>query len=281
MRIAIISIFFLFAGMPTFAQDKNALFCEAEDSLKIYGSQILKGTTDEIKHAANTQFIRLLKETLKNPNSFEYKFDSLLMIARLEPDDKAFRLFNWHLPLSNGTYQYYGIIQVLNTKTSQYSTYEFIDKTSEIAVPQTEKLTYEKWYGAHYYKVITTKDNGKKYYTLLGWKGNNLLTQMKVIDCLTIDSKWKPSFADGSFKAGKKPAKRIVFEYSTTVSMSLKYTDKGYIVYDHLAPKEDGLKGQYQYYGPDFSYDALTFEKGKWIKVEDFDAKNDKIKFSG
>ena len=280
MRVGLLFLFILCRSVISFSQDNSAQFHAAEDSLKIYGKQVLNGLSDDQRKSANTHFIALLKSTLKTIGSFDYKFDSLLMIARFVPEDNAFRLFNWRLPLDNGTCLFFGVIQVLNAKTSKYDIFEFVDKTSEIQIPQTEKLSYDKWYGAHYYKLIFNKDNGKKYYTFIGWKGNNLLTQMKVIDVLTIDSKGKPSFADGSFKVGKKPAKRIVFEYSATVSMSIKYTEKGYIVYDHLAPKEDNMKGQYQYYGPDFSYDAMKFEKGKWIKVEDFDARNPKLKFS-
>ena len=72
-----------------------------------------------------------------------------------------------------------------------------------------------------------------------------------------------------------------MFEYSSDVSMSVKYNDKkNQIVYSHLAPRELGsiLEGLPQYYGPDGSFDALTQKKDKWVTVEDVDARNDKSK---
>ena len=47
------------------------------------------------------------------------------------------------------------------------------------------------------------------------------------------------------------------------------------IVFDHLSPRSDSQKGQFQYYGPDMSFDAFVFEKGKWTYKKDVDARND------
>ena len=72
-----------------------------------------------------------------------------------------------------------------------------------------------------------------------------------------------------------------MFEYSSEVSMSLRYNEKHHeIVYSHLASKQEGsmLDGQYQFYGPDGSFDALVQKKDKWVTVEDVDARNEKNK---
>ena len=34
------------------------------------------------------------------------------------------------------------------------------------------------------------------------------------------------------------------------------------------------MRNQFEYYGPDFSYDALELKKGLWNLVEEFDVKN-------
>jgi len=68
---------------------------------------------------------------------------------------------------------------------------------------------------------------------------------------------------------------RILFEYSARVQMSLRWIDsKKMIVFDHLSPTKASLTGNYQYYGPDFSFDALRFENGTWELVEDVDVRN-------
>ena len=83
-----------------------------------------------------------------------------------------------------------------------------------------------------------------------------------------------------------------MFEYATEVAMSLKYNEeRKQIIYSHLAPNsiDPTLEGQFQYYGPDGSFDALTLKKGKWYQETDIDIrklkdKNEKaltIKMSG
>ncbi|NJK97401.1 MAG: hypothetical protein HC905_23045 [Bacteroidales bacterium] len=41
------------------------------------------------------------------------------------------------------------------------------------------------------------------------------------------------------------------------------------IVFDHLAPSESRYTGQYEFYGPDFSFDGLIFKENQWVLVED------------
>jgi hypothetical protein len=86
-------------------------------------------------------------------------------------------------------------------------------------------------------------------------------------------------FGKELFKFPRKYPRRIVFQYSSEVVMSLKYyDDKQMIVFDHLSPKDAFMEGQYQYYGPDFSYDGFTYHKDKWKYIEDIDIKNIKSK---
>ena len=59
--------------------------------------------------------------------------------------------------------------------------------------------------------------------------------------------------------------------------MALLFDDRvNMIVFDHLSPSESSFKGQYQYYGPDGSYDVLRFKRGKWFYKSDFDIRNSK-----
>jgi hypothetical protein len=38
------------------------------------------------------------------------------------------------------------------------------------------------------------------------------------------------------------------------------------IVFDHLSPPKATLKGAEETYGPDFTYDAFIWKKGKWAR---------------
>lgn len=262
-----------------FPQKSNPLK-PTEDSLCGLLKKIHHGAEDFIRFNANENFTRILLATLVKPESFEYPFDSLREMFKEYAPDKKFRIYNWHIPLSNGTFEYRGIIQIKDLKTKKLSLYILSDKTSEIANPELAALSTDKWYGALYYKIIYNRKKGKDYYTLLGWKGNNTLTTKKLIEVLSFNSKGKPVFGLGVFKTKvKKPFKRIIFEYSAQVVMSLKYEeDQDLIIYDHLSPPEPQLEGQYQFYGPDFSTDALELKNKRWELIENFEARNPRDK---
>ena len=261
-------------------------FPKVEDSLKVLGKIILNGTNDFEKYNANEKFLTLLESALLTEKSFDYPFDSIATIAKLTSPDNKFRIFNWNIKKSDYTYEYFGFIQAWNKKQSRYVLYPLTDKSESIVNPENQTLDNTNWFGVHYYKIIYNKTGKKKYYTLLGWDGNNKLTQKKVIDVISFNSNDKPVFGATIFKFNKKTYKRIVFEYSSTVSMSLKY-EKQYmlygkkkrtmIIFDRLSPLDPGFVGQYQFYYPETNlFDAFVFKSGKWDFVKDVDARMSK-----
>jgi hypothetical protein len=266
---------------------KNEDFIKAEDSLVVLGDLILNGESDFLKYNANEKFLTLLESALISDNSFDYPFDSLTMIARLTAADNKFRLFNWNIKKTDGTYEYFGILQAWNSKQKKYVLYPLTDNSDQTKKPELQALDYLTWYGAHYYKLLYNKSGKKKYYTLLGWDGNDLLTQKKIIDVLTFNSNDKPVFGASIFKYNKKTQKRVIFEYSSTTTMSLKY-EKQYLLYgkkkrsmiifDRLAPSDPELEGQYQFYYPETNiFDGFVFKRGKWTMVKDVDARMSKM----
>jgi hypothetical protein len=285
MRKLVFALIIIFNSFTAFPQGKVD-FKDIEDSLSLLGLIIRDGHTDFIKYNANERFTTLLESALIADKSFDYPFDSLVTIARLTSDDKKFRIFNWHIAKSDGTYEYFGFIQAWNRKEKKYIIYPLKDNSDNIKNPETQLLDNLNWYGAHYYKLISTKYHGRRFYTLLGWDGNNGVTQKKLIDVLTFNSKGKPIFGASIFKYNKKTLKRIIFEYNATVTMSLKY-DKQYsaagkkkknmIVFDRISPLDKSMEGQYQYYYPETNiFDALLFHAGKWNHIKDIDARNAK-----
>jgi hypothetical protein len=72
-----------------------------------------------------------------------------------------------------------------------------------------------------------------------------------------------------------------MFEYASEVSMSLKYNaSRKQIIFSHLAPNtpDQMMEGQFQYYGPDGSFDALSMKKGNWVYDPAIDIRKDKDK---
>ena len=285
MKKLFILIIFIFQYFFSFSQNQQE-FMKAEDSLVKLGKIIQEGHTDFIKYNASEKFFNLLQTTLFLDKSFDYPFDSLVSIAHLTAEDKKFRIFNWFIGKSDGTYEYFGIIQAWNDKENKYVLYNLKDNSDNIKNPETQLLEPQNWFGALYYKIIFNKYGGKKYYTLLGWDGNNYETQKKIIDVLTFTSKDKPVFGAPIFRYNKKNLKRMIFEYSSTVTMSLKF-DKQYllrgkkkramIVFDRVSPLDPALSDQFQFYYPETNIvDAFMFRNGKWNYMKEIDARNPK-----
>ena len=120
MKKIVIICFLLSQSIIGFSQDNIALK-RIEDSLKILGKAILCGESDLIKHNANVRFFKLMAHALIIENSFDYPFDSLITSARLKSEDKKFRILNWNLRKEDGTYEYFGFVQLWNTKQKKFA----------------------------------------------------------------------------------------------------------------------------------------------------------------
>ena len=268
-----------FLSLGIYAQtlsDKDlAYFKKYEDSLATMQKKMFFAKADTTKFKASAKFYHLMEEVLLNTLSFNYPFDSLTEIKRLTSPDKKFRFIVWDIPRADGTYTYFGFIQAMHPKTKKYELYELTDKSTSVKNPETYASDHTKWFGMLYYAIIPCDD----YYTLLGWDGNDKLTSRKFIDVLSFKKDGTPIFGKDVFKMPKKYPKRIMFEYNAKLTMTLRYnTAVGAIVFDHLAPKENYLENQYQFYGPDLSYDAFILRRGKWNFEEEVDVQNPRSK---
>lgn len=221
-----------------------------------------------------------VEEMLKKPGSFWFAFDSLKTISVVKSKKDEIRILTWVVPNLYGTYKHYGFVQT-NEEAPRY--YELMDKSDSLTRVDQRMLGPDNWFGAVYYELIDKRVNGKRVYTLLGLHPNNASTTKKVVDVMFFDDMGKLKFGAPIFQLPKKLQKRIVFEYSAQATMSLKYHKvksflffkRNLIVFDHLSPPDLSLLNQFQYYGPDFSNDALKFKKGRWVYMEDVDARNE------
>jgi hypothetical protein len=248
------------------------------DSLNVMSKVMLNLSKSEAERLkANVNFKTLLKGFLQQEGAASALFDSVPALARLAPADKRFILYNWELPHSDGTFTYHAFVLHRSLKDNAYQLVELTDASALIKRPESMLLKPEQWFGAHYYKLVTVKRKGRYYYCLLGADWNDRLSKKKLIDVITFEKDGSFKFGAPIFNFNNTTYYRLIFEYSSKVSMSLNYDDKRKrIIFDHLSPIEEGLKGQYQFYAPDLSYDALVFKKGKWQHVEQVDARNEK-----
>ena len=246
-----------------------------EDSIQTAFTKIILSKNDNEKLDFNIKIETLLSKILNKAESFQYPFIKLKHISKLNSDDDIIRVYSWNVPFNDGTFKYYGFIQI-KSKNNRITLIKLNDKSDSIINAQDKILDNETWYGALYYKILTNKYKNKTYYTLLGWDGNDTFTNKKLIDVLTIKRN-KIQFGSEIFKMEKKIYKRVIFEYSQQAKMMLRYDEKQeMIVFDHLSPSLKKFKGQYMYYGPDLSQDGLKFIDGKWILKQNLDLRNKK-----
>ena len=264
IQVWMLRFFIFIIPMSAFSQKK--LFMAYEDSLMRISPTILQGANDNERQAANQKFLELWEPILDEAKSMKYPFDSLSTVAILTSDDNKVRFINWVIPQDNGTYKYQAIVQYYNNQKKYNVAYlEAIKK--EISEPEKMKLQNNQWIGALYYQLEIIKSGKQKYYVLFGWDGNDDRSNKKIVDVLTINKGL--TFGAPIFKIGEKPQNRFVIEYKEDASASLKYLAKEErILFTHLVPLNNEVKGLYNYYVPDGSVDALNLKNGEFIFEE-------------
>lgn len=271
--ILLINFCILIFTNQVISQD-SSLNSEKEVDLQKYFSEISIEPTDIVKEELCSKIVNGFREILKDDESFSNDFDSLKNIGIVYSPDGKVRLITWNLPYNDGTHKYFGFIQYKKSKRDVL-TFELNDQSDKIKKPETSVLSYTNWYGALYYKVIENKYKGETYYTLLGADLNDMFTHKKIIDILYFDNDDIPFFGKAVFKNQKSANSRVIFEFAAQSTMVVTYDEEmQMIVYDHLSPSRPSLKGRFEFYGPDFSYDGLKFERGIWNKYQEIDARN-------
>ena len=260
----------------SFSQNTDTLSIHKyEQMLSELFSNISKTNNDIKRERINNMIVDNMEQVLSIEGSFSYPFDSLKNIGKIVSPDNKLRIFTWNLPYINGTHKYFGFIQYYPPNENKFLLYKLIDCSDNYESPENLILSDTSWLGALYYEIIEKKYKGFTYYTLLGFDFNSLLTAKKIIEVLYFTDNKVPVFGKAIFNYQNKLCNRIIFEYSSKVSMGLKYNrDLKMIVFDHLSPSKPSYTGHFMYYGPDFSYDGLDFKDGIWHEVRDVDVRN-------
>ncbi len=273
LTLSVIAIFICFNCFAQHSDESSNIkqLQAYEDSLKMLGKKFVNDDNELERKNANYAFIKTLVNALKIPNSFLYPFDSVKTVSILNSPDNRFRLITWPIANQDGSYRFYGTIQINTGGGLQM--YPLNDYSPSMKTPEDTVTDNAKWYGAEYYKIIPVY-SPKLYYVLLGWKGNNVKSTKKVIEVLSFKDN-KPVLGMAVFDGNGKVRKRVVFEYTRQASMLLKYDpDQNIIVFDHLSPPDPKLKNQRDTFGPDLSYDGYRQKMGRWAYVDDLDMRN-------
>jgi len=248
-----------------------------ESRLQTLGDQILNSKNDSSSSIYNNLLIDDIEELILINGSFEFPFKNVNNIKILTSPDKNLKIYNWVLPKNNGEFFYFCYLHFFDKKSKSYTHHKLIDNSFENENFEYQQYTNNLWFGALYSEIVYTNFQGKDFYTLLGWDGNNNFTNKKIIETLIFDEELKPILGVPIIKMKKGNQNRVILEYSENTSINLKFNKElDYIVFDHLEPVENS-QDIYEFYFPSLSYDGLTFKNGKWRLVENIPVYNDKM----
>ena len=265
ITVLIVCMVFIPGGLRA---QENSAFKSYEDSLMILYKSILEEPPFNRETVSN-RFYNEFYRIIQKEGSFTYPFSQLKNIGKIYSPDHVIRIYTWNIPFGAEDNLYYGIIQYYSKSEKKY----IVRNLNEPLNSGNAKLN--TWQGSLCYEIIDTKYSGKKYYTLISLDLNNSLSNKKRIDILSFDENENLYFCEKLIYYNNKLVDNLVFQYNEKVVMSLRYNeDVKMIVFDHLSPSKSSLNDNYEFYGPDFTYDGLKFEKGKWIHYSNIDITN-------
>jgi hypothetical protein len=263
----------LFFAVSIQAQKPEYLaLVKSESHLQELFNQLYSDTLSDVEPVLDS--IRaVMNFTLSGPGSMDFTWNGLKRIGIVTSEDKKVRVFTWHVMDDPDHYRYFGFLQV-GLKKGKIRLYELRDNgKAQRGIMKLDQST-EEWYGKLYYQVLTNRYRRKTYYTLLGMDFNDSRSTIKSVEVIAIQRN-QPRFMKELFFNGRDKVDRLVLEYADQVAISVRHDpDLRMITFDHLVPFHPIYKNNYEFYGPDGSYDGLEFSGGLWTYRKDIDARN-------
>jgi len=267
-------LMFFIAGLCCNAQVSMPVE-STQDSILQFFKETASKQSEREKEAINDSISGLMERLLATPQSFDDPFTELSSMGKVYSPDKKLRVYTWNLPYADGTSRYYGFLQYLPDRNSVPLVYRLTDKSNAAESPDLSVNTKDNWYGCLVYEIFSSTIDKTDHYILLCYDPYNLFISRRIIDILYFDENSSPVFGKPVFSFRNRMVSRVIFEYSAKAQMSLHWVpEMKMIVFDHLSPSRPSYEGNYQFYGPDFSYDGFRLEEGIWKLVEDIDVRN-------
>lgn len=272
--IRTLAIYYLISlAASSMAQETSTLELLKKESELQSLFQILYSDTLSAFGPVLDQIQEIMPDALAEEGAMEFTWSKLDRIGVISSDDGNVRIFTWHVMEDPDHYRYYGYIQ-MNLKRDQIRVFELKDNLKPQRNLNRLEQSPENWFGKLYYQIIAETYKRDTYYTLMGMDFNNSRSTIKTIETISIHRRM-PRFEQGMYLVGNNQQDRMVLEYSSQVSISVRYDPAiRMITYDHLEPLHPVYRNNFEFYGPDGSIDGLQFTDGAWIFVRDIDARN-------
>jgi hypothetical protein len=291
----VVTVLFIFVTVITAAKASNSNIDDEVSELELLYKRILEAT-DTSKSRLNIEFKEAINEMLHDFKSLTHDLSALKSVSVLSSPDNDFRIYTWPLEISPGNYDYFGFTQYLiDKRLQQVKVVELQNANFDITHNVDKAYESHQWKGGLYYKLIPSKKKRAQTFLLLGWDGHNKRSTKKMIEVISFSKKGVPTFGAPILHFEVKQEKRNFrlkqtqgvkyqvkyrheFEYSSKVSMMLRYDDElKMLVFDHLAPMNPKMASVKATYVPDYSYDGLYLKKGKWYMKSNLDLRNETL----
>lgn len=201
------------------------------------------------------------------------RFNNAVVVLGEGPDQLV--MFTWNVELDNRTQRYGGWVVHAAPGTELGYEWTMLTHDPEVNTRDLGRMhRHDHWQGGLYYDGVLTYDKEEPVYTFLVWDGADALTTQKWVETVEPRS-GRVRFGSPRFELPEGLQKRFVLTYADAVQATLKKEEEsGRIVMDHLAPEDPSFQGQFAFYGPTLSYDALEWRKGRWHFVRDIEVRN-------
>ncbi|MGI9192566.1 MAG: hypothetical protein ACR2IL_10640 [Chitinophagaceae bacterium] len=240
-----------------------------EDSLVFYADSMYASPMPDNRIEGAYAFIRTMKVFLKTPGAFTYECPKLKnKISIVDAPDGDFRLYNWEVMRSESDARYYGVIQ---RKSGQIL--PLVDVSDQLQRGAEDTiLNNGRWFGCLYYNVIAQKLAGQTLYFLMGWNGNGINSERKVIDALSYGADNSAVFGAPVFnmidRNKRRDMNRFVLEYQRGAKVSMNWdAEAKQIILDHCESQIGDPAKRYTYV-PDGSYDGIRWTGNKWVMAQ-------------
>ncbi|MBT3677400.1 MAG: hypothetical protein MUP89_03470 [Schleiferiaceae bacterium] len=242
------------------------------DSISQWSTTMLEGATATIRLQAGERMqARILSQmdSMGVPATLSALAEHPVLVS-ISPNGKL-ALISLAIPQTEGHYAFRGIAAWQHNKT-------WYNKATQGQSSTMEGLSHDGRYRcADYnmgmtYDIVQVKRSGITHYLALVFQPsmNPMQAQRKIVEPVIL-SKHGPHFGSPVFALDSfndqvfdRPATRLILQYATGVSASIKQIKPGKILIDQLAPMRHGQVGDYRRYGPTLAQAPLEFNRGKW-----------------
>ncbi|MBR1783921.1 MAG: hypothetical protein IJ760_00575 [Bacteroidales bacterium] len=281
-------VLLLMAAGVAVAQDRSLMAAHQQRLAELF-ERTASAPTDNERYLASEEAVQELAAALDEEQSERWQWKLPNSVSVLTSPDKKLRVFTWAVVSDEGEFECFGAVQFYNDRSEQYEYRLLNDKSDEVIGREESVLRPDCWLGAIYQDLLQTTASDRTYYTLLGWNGVDNITDMRVIEPVTLRG-GTPQFGAAVFRR-ERNLRRVVLEYRGDAAVGMGYDEQTVsvttrervkkngryvtvektkehkermIIFDEVEPQMEGMKGLFQYYVPSGAELAYVWVDGKW-----------------